>query len=46
MAELRLPPAVRLLFEVAVLRLQVKVLQAELRGLKEQLANLEPSNAL
>jgi hypothetical protein len=31
---------------VAALRLQVKVLQAEVTDLKARLANLEPSNAV
>ena len=46
MAELRLPPAVKLWLEVAALCRQVKVLQTEVTDLKARLATLEPSDAV
>jgi hypothetical protein len=46
MPELRLPPVVRLLFEIAALRLTVKKLERENPELRDQLARLEASRAV
>jgi hypothetical protein len=46
MAELRLPPAVKLWLEVVALRRQVKMRQTEVTDLKARLATLEPSDAV
>jgi hypothetical protein len=41
MAEIELPSAVRLLFEVAALRLKVKLLEREVADLKAQMGERE-----
>ncbi|MDQ3829013.1 MAG: hypothetical protein M3361_06830 [Candidatus Tectomicrobia bacterium] len=45
MTELRVPPVVKLLLEIAALRLQVKRLEAEVTELKDRMAKLDPSHA-
>jgi hypothetical protein len=46
MAELRVPSVVRLLCEIAALRLTIKKLERESTELRERLARLEQSRAL